>query len=115
MTDKLQKKVQLTTKEYQVIKQLFSTCERNDGFTPRLYWNCIKNRAPDVNHDYLLFKRDLLIAYLGIFNFTAKEIEICGLVHPLHRQKGLFKRLLQTAINDVNYKVIERILLSCAK
>jgi ribosomal protein S18 acetylase RimI-like enzyme len=115
MIDKLRKRVQLSGKEYQLIKQLFTTCERNDGFTPRLYWNCIKNRAPDVNHDYLFFRRDLLIAYLGIFNFTAKEVEVCALVHPLHRQKGLFKYLLKTAMADVNYKVVDHILLSCAK
>lgn len=115
MTDKLLKRIQLTDKEYRSIKQLFATCERFDKSSARVYWNCIKSRAPDVYHDYLLFKRELLICYLGIFNFKADEVEVCALVHPLHRRKGSFNQLLKTAIYDINYKEIKRILLPCTQ
>lgn len=115
MIEKLVKRIQLPDKEYRLIKQLFALCEREDKFSARVYWNCIKSRAPDVNHDYLYYKRQLLIAYLGIFNFKAEEVEICALVHPLHRQQGIFRRLLSTALKDIYYKEIKRIILPCAQ
>lgn len=115
MFDKLQKRIQISDKEYRSIKQLFALCEREDKFSARVYWNCVKSRAPDVYHDYLYSKRQLLIAYLGIFNFKADEVEVCTLVHPLHRQQGIFRRLLYTAMADIHYKEIKRILLPCTQ
>lgn len=115
MFDKLVKRIQLPDKEYRLIKQLFTACEREDKCSARVYWNCIKSRAPDVYHDYLQYKRQLLIAYLGIFNFKADEVEICALVHPLHRRQGLFRRLLTTALADINYKEVKRVLLPCTQ
>ncbi|HEV2613912.1 MAG TPA: GNAT family N-acetyltransferase [Gammaproteobacteria bacterium] len=88
--------------------ELYYRCERAGGYSPKLYWQTLRERHHDLNSlDYLCFTDDKLIGMLNIF-FFSDIAEISVLVDPDYRHQGIFKKLLMIGLTKLrNYIVNE--------
>lgn len=93
----LKKTSQLTNKELKQIKELHTLCQKLDGYDTHVYWNALMARPNNGFADFLFYVDGELAGYLGFFVFEQDSAEICGLVHPAHRQNKIFSRLFDEA------------------
>lgn len=68
--------------------------------------------SADAN-EFFYYLNDILIGYLGIFSIGGQVAELTGMVHPLHRRKGVFKRLYSLARAECRRRNFQQTLLVC--
>lgn len=100
----------LTTKQLNEIEALQKECERHDKIQLKLNWDMLKNRS-DNNCDFLLYDKEELIAFLGLYPFGS-TVEICGMVKPRERRKHLFSKQFTKAIAFARLQGFHKILLN---
>ncbi|PGL68888.1 GNAT family N-acetyltransferase [Bacillus sp. AFS055030] len=102
----------MTDKQFNEITVLQDTCEKFDEITLKLNWEMLRNRKNDVNEDFFHYEEDQLVGFLATYYFGEK-VEICGMVHPNFRRKGIFSSLLNEALNSLSS--VKTILLNAPK
>ncbi|MDR6123564.1 ribosomal protein S18 acetylase RimI-like enzyme [Bacillus sp. SLBN-46] len=101
----------LTQEELASIKELQEICEKDGGFQLKLNYDMLKNRSGQVKEDFLHYEDDQLVGFLGSYDFGNK-VELCGMVHPDYRRRGIFTRLLEKGIEEAKRRNIKKILLN---
>ncbi|KUP09386.1 GNAT family acetyltransferase [Bacillus coahuilensis m2-6] len=101
----------LSAKQLTSIKKLQTLCEKEDSIQLKLNWDMLESRTQNEPHDYFKYEGEELIAFLGLYGFGSK-IELCGMVHPSYRRKGLFTQLVQKATDYAKSKGYRKILLN---
>jgi ribosomal protein S18 acetylase RimI-like enzyme len=101
----------LTEKELFEIKALQEACEKEGGFHLKLNFDMLKNRSEDCKEDFFHYEDGRLVGFLGTYGFGNK-VELCGMVHPDYRRKGIFSRLLTIGLEEVKKRNIRTILLN---
>ncbi|WP_339229005.1 GNAT family N-acetyltransferase [Oceanobacillus sp. FSL K6-2867] len=102
----------MLTKEYlHDIKRLQLLCEANDQITLKLNWDMLQNRETDEKNDFFLYDNNEFIAFLGLYGFGNKA-EICGMVKPEYRRKGIFSKLLDEALEVCKTRKYKEVLLN---
>jgi ribosomal protein S18 acetylase RimI-like enzyme len=102
----------LTEKELHDIKGLQEACEEGTGFQLKLNFDMLKNRVENKNEDFFHYEDEKLVGFLGSYHFGNK-VEICGMVHPDYRRRGIFSKLLEAGLSEVRKQSeIETILLN---
>lgn len=91
----------ITEKQLNEIKILQDECEKYDEITLKLNWEMLRNRANNVKEDFFYYEQDQLVGFLATYSFGEK-VEICGMVHPNFRRKGIFSSLLNEALNSIS-------------
>jgi ribosomal protein S18 acetylase RimI-like enzyme len=86
----------LTVEQLKEIKALQQVVERNDSIELKLNWDMLENRSEEEQTDFLSYDSGQLVGFLGLYSFGSK-IEVCGMVHPEYRRKGIFSRLFQSS------------------
>ncbi len=81
------------------IKELQAVCERNDKIKLKLNWDMLRNRASNVKEDFFFYDEAQLVGFLGKYYFGSK-VEICGMVHPNFRRRGIFTTLLREGLES---------------
>ncbi|MHA0855333.1 GNAT family N-acetyltransferase [Paenibacillus sp. CMAA1364] len=89
----------LTEQQLEDILSLQHICESTERLTLKLNWDMLRTRQAHVKSDYYHYKGETLIGFLGVYKFGSK-LEICGMVHPDYRRKGIFTFLLKEALQD---------------
>lgn len=79
----------------EAITQLQEICEAEKKFNLKLNLDMITERDND-EFDFFHYDSKQLIGYLGLYPF-GKKFELCGMVHPQYRRKGIFTKLLEKA------------------
>lgn len=64
-------------------------------------------------NEFLYYSGETLVGYLGICNFGGEAGELTGMVHPLFRKKGIFRRLYNLALEECKRRDFKKILLVC--
>lgn len=64
-------------------------------------------------NELLCYSEENLVGYLGICNFGGEAGELTGMVHPLYRRKGIFKRLYNLALEECKRRDFKKNLLVC--
>ncbi len=106
----------LTENEIAEIQQLATVCSAFEGLHMRLFMmDIFKQRSGNNTFDFLYYKQELLIGYLGIENYGTKTKEIFGMVHPEHRRRGIGSRLLRVAQEEGRHSGIEQFVLTCER
>jgi ribosomal protein S18 acetylase RimI-like enzyme len=90
---KLVKATQLDQVALSEVHHLVDLVAKHDGFAPKFYWYSTENRRNEEFSDFLFYTQSQCVAYLAIYQFTDDEVEVCAVVHPKFRRKGLFTRL----------------------
>jgi len=92
-------KILLSKEQLLQIKELQEACESYDQIKLKLNWDMLKNRANVVKEDFFYYDEDQLVGFLGKYYFGTK-VEICGMVHPKYRRKGIFTALLREGLES---------------
>ncbi|TFI48151.1 GNAT family N-acetyltransferase [Diaphorobacter sp. DS2] len=91
----------LTKKQLDDIRSLQQICEETENIELKLNWDTLRSRPEDENHDYFHYdKSGKLLGYLALYSFGG-PVELCGMVHPDHRRKGIFCSLFNEAVKQL--------------
>lgn len=81
--------------------QLQDICESYDNLNLKLNWDLLKTREENEQFDFLHYEDDSLVGFLGVYKIGV-EYEICGMIHPQYRRKGIFTALWKQALATIN-------------
>lgn len=101
----------LTKHKLNEIKALQQICENEGGFQLKLNFDMLENRTDNQKEDFFHYENEELVGFLGCYRFGDK-IELCGMVHPNFRRKGIFTILLNQALEEARQHKISTILLN---
>jgi len=101
----------LTEKQLNDIKALQEVCEQEGGFHLKLNFDMLKNRAENSKEDLFHYEDDRLVGFLGSYYFGSK-VELCGMVHPDYRRKGIFSKLLEMGLVEAKNRNVKTVLLN---
>ncbi|ASK61528.1 GNAT family N-acetyltransferase [Virgibacillus phasianinus] len=79
------------------VKTLQDICEKEEGIQLKLNWEMLKARSENKQLDYFHYENEVLVGFLAIYGF-GNEYEICGMVHPSFRGRGVFTELFDKAV-----------------
>ncbi|MFE8698361.1 GNAT family N-acetyltransferase [Cytobacillus sp. FJAT-53684] len=86
----------LTTEQLMEIKELQRICEKDEPYQLKLNWDMLQSRKENELNDFLYYEKEKLVGFLGLYGFGNK-VEVCGMVAPSYRRKGIFTKLLHQA------------------
>jgi ribosomal protein S18 acetylase RimI-like enzyme len=101
----------LTSKQLVDIKELQHACEVGESFELKLNWDMLQTRPENEIHDFFHYEHDKLVGFLGLYGFGSK-VELCGMVHPEYRRKGIFTKLYTEAEKVMEERNVKQILLN---
>lgn len=101
----------LTEKQLLDIKQLQEVCEKDEGFQLKLNFDLLENRTAGKKEDFFHYEEGKLVGFLGTYGFGNK-VELCGMVHPDYRRRGIFFSLLNMGLEEIKKQDILKILLN---
>ncbi|KAB7672650.1 GNAT family N-acetyltransferase [Bacillus sp. B1-b2] len=100
----------LSKNELEAIKCLQEVCE-NEGYQLKLNHDMLENRKEGRQDDFFHYEGDTLVGFLGCYYFGSK-VEMCGMVHPDYRRKGIFSFLLKNAVTEAEQRKASKVLLN---
>lgn len=103
--------IMLTKEQLLAIKDLKAICESKEKYELKLNFDMLESRKGDFQEDYFHYEDGQLVGFLGSYGFGNK-VEICGMVHPDFRRKGVFSMLFEACVKDLNDRNIESLLLN---
>jgi ribosomal protein S18 acetylase RimI-like enzyme len=89
----------LTKEELFEIKTLQKICENEGGFQLKLNFDMLENRIGNKQEDFFHYEDGRLVSFLGCYGFGDK-VELCGMVHPDYRRKGIFSKMLEMGLRE---------------
>ena len=101
----------LTEKQLIEIGELQHECEASDKIQLKLNWEMLRNRSENEQSDFLLYEDGKLAAFLGIYSF-GKKAELCGMVKPEYRRKGIFSKLMKQALSACTERKYREVLFN---
>ncbi len=101
----------LKKKQLVEIKALQEICEKEGGFQLKLNFDMLENRTANYQEDFFHYEDGKLVGFLGSYSFGNK-VELCGMVHPEYRRKGIFSRLLEKGLEETKKQDVRTILLN---
>ena len=101
----------LTIKELNNIKALQEICEKEGSLQLKLNFDMLENRSENRKEDFFHYEDGKLLGFLGSYYFGNK-VEICGMVHPEYRRRGIFSKLLKLALEEAEKREGITILLN---
>jgi ribosomal protein S18 acetylase RimI-like enzyme len=113
MGQRLESSYGLSQKQLEEIKILEETCNRFEGLTMKLNWEMLTSRAKNEVNDFLLYENEELVGYLALYIFRDSEAEVSAMVHPKHRKKRIFRKLLSQARQELMVREIPSFLFIC--
>ena len=101
----------LTKKELNDIKSLQEICEKDGSLQLKLNFDMLETRSDNHKEDFFHYEEGKLVGFLGSYYFGNK-VEICGMVHPGYRRRGIFTKLLDLALEEAKKREVRTILLN---
>ena len=86
----------LTIQKLHDVKKLQKECETQGDFQLKLNWDMLENRDT-TQLDFFQYEKGELVAFLALYPFGS-TVEVCGMVKPNERQKGLFSSLFKKGL-----------------
>ena len=93
----LQAEPGLGASDLREIEKLAAACVAADGGRLKLEWPTLQTRPPEERNDFLWIGPEGVVGFLGLYGFRPDQVEICGMVHPSARRRGVFSRLFAAA------------------
>ncbi|MFZ3578384.1 GNAT family N-acetyltransferase [Virgibacillus sp. DJP39] len=91
------------------IKELQLLCEKEDKIQLKLNWEMLKSRKEKDEMDFYHYEDGSLVGFLAIYQFGNKY-EICGMVNPGNRNRGIFTSLFNQALKVIPHEAKEILL-----
>lgn len=94
------------------IKELQQRCEEYEGISLKLNWDMLSQTSAFGDCESLVtYEDELLVGFLGLYNFGS-EMEVCGMVRPGYRRRGIFTSLWNQAQTIIKRKNVSTLLLN---
>jgi ribosomal protein S18 acetylase RimI-like enzyme len=107
----LVKKRTLTASDVTMIKQLAEVCERYEHLYMRIDVMMLQYRSGSVTNDFLYYENNLLVGYLALDDRISVQYEVVGMVHPDYRRQGIFRTLLDAAVEEGRARNVQQFVL----
>lgn len=101
----------LSSKQLYEIKELQKVCEAGESFQLKLNWDMLETRPENEIYDFFHYEDGKLVGFIGLYGFGNK-VELCGMVHPKFRRKGVFTKLFKDAKRLTEERKYKQILLN---
>lgn len=101
----------LTKEELLDLKTLQEICEKEGSLQLKLNFDMLETRSGNRKEDFFHYEDGKLCGFLGCYYFGNK-VEICGMVHPDYRRRGIFSKLLEDALEEAKKREARTILLN---
>jgi ribosomal protein S18 acetylase RimI-like enzyme len=101
----------LTKEELKNIKVLQAICEEEGQLQLKLNFDMLESRSENRKENFFHYNEGKLVGFLGSYYFGNK-VEICGMVHPNYRRRGIFSKLLVEALEEAMKREARIILLN---
>jgi ribosomal protein S18 acetylase RimI-like enzyme len=101
----------LTNQQLEEIKELQKECEAADEIQLKLNWDMLQDRSSKEKTDFFHYENGVLVGFLGLYGFGNK-VELCGMVKPDYRRKGIFTKLFSEAMNIIEKRGFAEVLLN---
>ncbi|MGF2616682.1 GNAT family N-acetyltransferase [Rossellomorea vietnamensis] len=100
----------LTDIKLNEIEELRLLCEEHDNCKLKLNEDMLRSRTSLLD-DYFHYEDGKLTGYLGLYGF-GKSYELCGMVHPHYRKRGIFQSLFNQSIYSLKERKISKLLIN---
>ena len=101
----------LTKEQLKEIKDLQKQCEEYDSIQLKLNWEMLESRENDETNDFFRYEAGELVGFLALYNFGNKY-ELCGMVSPVWRRKGIFTKLFNSALRELQERNCSLLLVN---
>ncbi|MDF9844837.1 ribosomal protein S18 acetylase RimI-like enzyme [Paenibacillus sp. PastF-1] len=94
------------------IEELQQRCEQYEGISLKLNWDMLRHTPDTGGTEYLVtYEEGQLVGFIGLYGFGG-EMEVCGMVRPGFRRRGIFNSLWQLAQDNIRKRNISTLLLN---
>lgn len=100
----------MNRKQLKDLERLQFESEQQD-FILKLNWETLRNRNGIMQNDFFHYEENSLVGFVGLYEFGNK-VEICGMVHPDFRRRGIFTNLVKEAIGASIRREYKAIILN---
>jgi ribosomal protein S18 acetylase RimI-like enzyme len=101
----------LTKEELKNIKMLQEICEKEGNLQLKLNFDMLESRSENRKEDFFHYEDGNIVGFLGSYYF-GKKVEICGMVHPDYRRRGIFSKLLEEVLQEAKKREARTVLLN---
>lgn len=102
---------QLNEEELEGVARLEAECLSTDGGRLKLEWPALRARPAGTTSDFLWLVDDQIVAFIGLYQWRPIALEVCGMVAPAWRERGIGSALYEGAIAEVARRSPARCLL----
>jgi ribosomal protein S18 acetylase RimI-like enzyme len=92
---------QLEPEHLEGLARLQAVCEQGAGGRLKLEWASLKTRSGGLTSDFVWLLDGEVVGFAGIYQWRSIELEICGMVHPACRQRGIGRALYDAVETEV--------------
>lgn len=103
----------VTDKQVAEILELARLCNTFEGLDLKLGIPTTPQQISAEPRAFLWYAGGTLVGYAGLDHWGGSEGEVCGMVHPNHRRRGLGRALLAAVLGVRGPRGITRLLLVC--
>ncbi|MFD1774259.1 GNAT family N-acetyltransferase [Paenibacillus rhizophilus] len=94
------------------IEELQRRCEEFEGISMKLNWDSLRREPGGGAAEWLVtYEDELLAGFIGLYSFGS-EIEVCGMVRPGYRRRGIFTSLWKRAQSYIARGGAQTVLLN---
>lgn len=94
------------------IEELQQRCEQYEGITLKLNWDSLRQPSDAGDTKWLVtYEDDLLVGFIGLYGFGS-DMEVCGMVRPGYRRRGIFTSLWNQAQPIIERSNVSTLLLN---
>jgi ribosomal protein S18 acetylase RimI-like enzyme len=103
----------VTEGERHQIAMLAALCNAHEGLELKLAIGLPHPEAAQAVGDFLFYADGRLAGYCALDSSNGAPVELCGMVHPAYRRRGIGRALLQAALAECRQRGSTRLLLIC--
>jgi len=93
------------------VAALDAACVARDGGRLKLEYGVLRSRPGTRTDDLCWTAGGELVGFLGLYQFSSEAAEVCGMVHPEWRRRGIFTALLDEGLAELRRRRTPRALL----
>ncbi|QQZ60602.1 GNAT family N-acetyltransferase [Paenibacillus sonchi] len=94
------------------IEELQQRCEQYEGISLKLNWDMLRLSPGAGGAEWLVtYEEDVLAGFIGLYGIGG-EMEVCGMVRPGFRRRGIFTSLWEQAQSIIKRNQIRTLLLN---
>jgi ribosomal protein S18 acetylase RimI-like enzyme len=84
---------------------LEAACVAHEGVRLKLEWPVLANRPAGEVNEWICRESGRVVGFCGLYSFQRKEFELCGMVAPGHRRRGVATGLFTAALEQARSRL----------